>query len=66
MKFINFNEINSTNEYLRRKIKLEEFEVVIAKKQHKDNVKIGKMWISNEGGHFSLFLSIIKFNWKKK
>lgn len=55
MKFINFNEINSTNEYLRRKIKSEEFEVVIAKKQHKDNVKIGKMWISNEGGAFFSF-----------
>ena len=50
MKFISFEEIGSTNEYVRRNLKLKEFEVVVAKKQTNDRVKRGNVWISDEGG----------------
>lgn len=33
MKFKFFDEINSTNTYLRRQLRIEEFEVIVAKKQ---------------------------------
>ena len=57
MKFISFEEIGSTNEYVRRNLKLKEFEVVVAKKQTNDRVKRGNVWISNEGGAlFSFWL----------
>lgn len=49
MKFIKFDEINSTNEYLARKLNVEEYEVVIAKKQTNGRGKRGRVWISNEG-----------------
>ena len=50
MKFISFEEVGSTNEYVRRNLKLKEFEVVVAKKQTNDRVKRGNVWISDEGG----------------
>ena len=45
MKFISFEEIGSTNEYIKRNLKLKEFEVVLAKKQTNDRVKRGNVWI---------------------
>ena len=57
MKFISFEEVGSTNEYVRRNLKLKEFEVVVAKKQTNDRVKRGNVWISDEGGAlFSFWL----------
>ena len=57
MKFISFEEVGSTNEYVRRNLKLKEFEVVAAKKQTNDRVKRGNVWISDEGGAlFSFWL----------
>ncbi|MDO5088978.1 MAG: biotin--[acetyl-CoA-carboxylase] ligase [Leptotrichiaceae bacterium] len=58
MKFINFDEINSTNDYLRKNHKLEEFEVVTAKKQTAGRGKRGSVWISNEGA--ALFSFAVK------
>lgn len=49
LKFIFFDEINSTNAYLRRQIRVEEFEVVVAKKQTDGEGKRESVWISNEG-----------------
>ncbi|RRD38474.1 biotin--[acetyl-CoA-carboxylase] ligase [Leptotrichia sp. OH3620_COT-345] len=49
MKFINFDEIDSTNDYLRKNHRLEEFEVITAKKQTAGKGKRGSAWISNEG-----------------
>lgn len=60
MKITKFDEINSTNEYLSRKIHMEEFEVVIAKKQTSGKGKRGRVWISNEGA--ALFSFSVKFD----
>ena len=49
MKFKFFDEINSTNTYLRRQLKVEEFEVIVAKKQTDGKGKRDSVWISNEG-----------------
>lgn len=49
MKFIVFEEINSTNDYLRKNNGLEEFDVVIAKRQTAGRGKRGRVWLSNEG-----------------
>ena len=49
MKFKFFDEINSTNTYLRRQLKIEEFEVIVAKIQTDGKGKRDSVWISNEG-----------------
>ena len=49
MKFKFFYEINSTNTYLRRQLRIEEFEVIVAKKQTDGKGKRESAWISNEG-----------------
>lgn len=49
MKFKFFDEINSTNTYLRRQLKVEEFEVIVAKIQTDGKGKRESVWISNEG-----------------
>ncbi|ERK53642.1 biotin--[acetyl-CoA-carboxylase] ligase [Leptotrichia sp. oral taxon 879] len=49
MKFKFFDEINSTNTYLRRQLRIEEFEVIVAKKQTDGRGKRDSVWISNEG-----------------
>lgn len=49
MKFIKFDEIASTNDYLKKKEKLEEYEVVAAKRQTDGKGKRGSVWISGEG-----------------
>ena len=55
MEFISFEEIASTNKYVRRNLKLKEFDVVIAKKQTDDQLKRGNIWISDKGGVFFSF-----------
>mgnify|MGYP003451994429 FL=1 len=49
LKFIKFDELSSTNDYLRRKLDAEEYDVIIAKKQTNGRGKRGRVWISNEG-----------------
>ena len=49
MKFKFFDEINSTNTYLRRQLKVDEFEVIVAKIQTDGKGKRESVWISNEG-----------------
>ena len=49
MKFKFFDEINSTNTYLRRQLRIEEFEVIVAKKQTDGKGKRDSTWISSEG-----------------
>ena len=66
MKFISFKEIGSTNEYVRRNLKLKEFEVVVAKKQTNDRVKRGNVWISDEGGALFSFWTEDKYELQDK
>ena len=49
MKFKFFDEINSTNTYLRRQLRIEEFEVIVAKNQTDGKGKRDSIWISSEG-----------------
>lgn len=49
LRFIKFDELSSTNDYLRRKLDAEEYDVIIAKKQTSGRGKRGRVWISNEG-----------------
>ena len=49
MKFKFFDEINSTNTYLRRQLRIEEFEVTVAKKQTDGKGKRDSTWISSKG-----------------
>ena len=49
MKFKFFDEINSTNTYLRRQLRIEEFEVIVAKKQTDGKGKRDSTWISSKG-----------------
>ena len=49
MKFKFFYEINSTNTYLRRQLRIEEFEVIVAKNQTDGKGKRDSTWISSEG-----------------
>ena len=55
MKVMSFEEIGSTNEYVRRNLTLKEFEVVVAKKQNDDKLKRRNIWISDKGGAFFSF-----------
>ena len=66
MKFISFKEIGSANEYVRRNLKLKEFEVVVAKKQTNDRVKRGNVWISDEGGALFSFWTEDKYELQDK
>ncbi len=59
MKFIKFDEISSTNDYLRRKLDIEEYDVIIAGKQTNGRGKRGSIWISNEGA--ALFSFAIEY-----
>ena len=52
---MSFEEIGSTNEYVRRNLTLKEFEVVVAKKQTDDKLKKMNIWISDKGGAFFSF-----------
>ena len=49
LKFIKFDELSSTNDYLRRKLDAEEYDVINEKKQTNGRGKRGRVWISNEG-----------------
>ena len=55
MKFKFFDEINSTNTYLRRQLRIEEFEVIVAKKQKDGKGKRDSTWISSEGAALFCF-----------
>ena len=66
MKFINFKEIGSTNEYVRRNLRVKEFEVVVAEKQTNDRVKRGNLWISDKGGALFSFWTEDKYELQDK
>lgn len=56
MEIKTFDVLDSTNEYLKNKEKLEEYEVVIAKTQTNGRGKRGNVWISNEGAALFSFV----------
>ena len=56
MKIKMFDVLDSTNEYLKNKEKLEKYEVVIAKTQTNGRGKRGSVWISNEGAALFSFV----------
>ena len=62
MKFKFFDKINSTNTYLRRQLKIEEFEVIVAKNQTDGKGKRDSMWISSEGA--ALFSFAVNDNYE--
>ena len=66
MKFINFKEIGSTNEYVRRNLRVKEFEAVVAEKQSNDRVKRGNLWISDKGGALFSFWTEDKYELQEK
>lgn len=66
MKFISFKEIGSTNEYVRRNLRVKEFEVVVAEKQTNDRVKRGNLWISEKGGALFSFWTEDKYELQDK
>ena len=66
MKFINFKEIGSTNEYVRRDLRVKEFETVVAEKQTNDRVKRGNLWISDKGGALFSFWTEDKYELQEK
>ena len=66
MKFISFKEIGSTNEYVRRNLRVKEFEVVVAEKQTNDRVKRGNLWISEKGGALFSFWTEDKYELQEK
>lgn len=66
MKFINFKEIGSTNEYVRRDLRVKEFETVVAEKQTNDRVKRGNLWISDKGGALFSFWTEDKYELQDK
>ena len=66
MKFINFKEIGSTNEYVRRDLRVKEFEAVVAEKQTNDRVKRGNLWISDKGGALFSFWTEDKYELQEK
>jgi len=66
LKFINFKEIGSTNEYVRRNLRVKEFEAVVAEKQSNDRVKRGNLWISDKGGALFSFWTEDKYELQEK
>ena len=66
MKFISFKEIGSTNEYVRRNLRVKEFEAVVAEKQTNDRVKRGNLWISEKGGALFSFWTEDKYELQDK
>ena len=56
MEIKTFDVLDSTNEYVKNKEKLEEYEVVIAKTQTNGRGKRGSVWISNEGAALFSFV----------
>lgn len=56
MEIKTFDVLDSTNEYLKNKEKLEEYEVVIAKTQTNGRGKRGSVWISTEGAALFSFV----------
>ena len=62
MKFKFFDKINSTNTYLRRQLKIEEFEVIVAKNQTDGKGKRDSTWISSEGA--ALFSFAVNDNYE--
>ena len=66
MEIKTFDVLDSTNEYLKNKEKLEEYEVVIAKTQTNGRGKRGSVWISNEGAAlFSFVIDSIGYDDKE-
>ena len=63
---MSFEEIGSTNEYVRRNLTLKEFEVVVAKKQTDDKLKKMNIWISDKGGVFFSFWIQDRYELQKK
>ncbi len=49
LKFIKFDELSSTNDYLRRKLDIEEYDVIIAKKRKNEMERKDSIYISGEG-----------------
>jgi len=66
LKFISFKEIGSTNEYVRRDLRVKEFETVVAEKQTNDRVKRGNLWISDKGGALFSFWTEDKYELQEK
>jgi len=66
LKFICFKEIGSTNEYVRRDLRVKEFEAVVAEKQSNDRVKRGNLWISDKGGALFSFWTEDKYELQEK
>lgn len=66
MEFISFKEIGSTNEYVRRDLRVKEFEAVVAEKQTNDRVKRGNLWISDKGGALFSFWTEDKYELQEK
>lgn len=66
MEFISFKEIGSTNEYVRRNLRVKEFEAVVAEKQTNDRVKRGNLWISDKGGALFSFWTEDKYELQDK
>ena len=66
MEFISFKEIGSTNEYVRRDLRVKEFEAVVAEKQTNDRVKRGNLWISDKGGALFSFWTEDKYELQDK
>lgn len=63
MNFYRFNELDSTNTYMRNNIEnFEEFDVVIAKNQTQGRGRQGNTWISSEGMALFSFLFFEKKN----
>lgn len=60
MRIEKFEEIESTNEYMKLKSEAEEWDVVYAVLQTKGRGRNGKRWVSNEGGAW--FTTVIKEN----
>lgn len=57
MRIFRFNEIDSTNKYLKEKIEIEDYDCVIAEIQTAGRGRRGNVWVSNKGmGIFSFAL----------
>ncbi len=55
MKIYRFDEIDSTNDFMKRNEELEDFSLAIAEKQIKGRGRFGKKWYSEEGGAWFTF-----------
>jgi len=55
MKIRKFEELDSTNDYIKREKNIEEYEIIMAKRQTKGKGTRGRKWISEEGGAWFSF-----------